>query len=60
MRKVYLTNLDIRQQILDKNIYYYELAERIGISPYTLSIWLRTEPIDARRRDIIQYALNTF
>lgn len=59
MKKVYLTNLDIRQQIIDKDIYYYQLADRIGISPYTLSMWLKN-PLDAKHRDIVQFALDTF
>ena len=46
-----LTNLDLRQRIKQAGITHWQLAERAGISPATLSIWLRQElrPMDPRR-----------
>lgn len=38
-----MTNMKIRQAIARHRLKYYEVAEACGISPYTLSIWLRKE-----------------
>lgn len=38
-----MKNKVIRQQIAAAGIPYWRLAEKIGISPGTLSVWLRHE-----------------
>lgn len=38
-----MANLEIRMEMYEAGIKHYELAEKIGISPFTLSVWLRTE-----------------
>jgi hypothetical protein len=59
MMQMNFTNMDIREQIANKHIYYYELADAIGISPYTLSVWLRTE-LTPDRKARVQKALASF
>lgn len=43
-----MANLEIRMEMYKAGIKHYELAEKIGISPYTLSVWLRNELTDER------------
>lgn len=38
-----MKNEKIRKAIMRAGLKYWEVAEAIGISPYTLSIWLRRE-----------------
>lgn len=38
-----MKNEKIRQEILKNRIKYYEVAEVLGISPGTFSVWLRNE-----------------
>lgn len=47
------TNMDIRQLISERGIYYYQLAERLGIAPTTLSVRLRHELSQEQRQQII-------
>jgi hypothetical protein len=47
-----MKNLKIRQKMLINNIKGYELAEVIGISYSTMSVWLRTELNDERRKRV--------
>jgi len=38
-----MKNLDVRAAISQSRFRHYEVSAAIGISEYTLSIWLRTE-----------------
>lgn len=38
-----MANSEVRQAIARARIRHYELAQKIGISAFTLSVWLRTE-----------------
>ena len=38
-----MKNEKIRQEILKNRLKYYEVAEVLGISPGTFSVWLRNE-----------------
>lgn len=57
--RMYFENLEIRQMISDKKIFYYELADKMGISPYTLSIWLR-HPLSKDQKQKVLDALASF
>lgn len=49
-------NIEIRKAIVGARLRYYEVAEAIGISPYTLSVWLRTE-LSGERLERVQAAI---
>lgn len=44
-------NRDVRERINRLGITHWQLAEKIGISPTTLSVWMRMplKPMDPRR-----------
>lgn len=48
-----MSNKQIRQIIKKKRLRHYEVAKEIGISPYTLSVWLRYELSDTPGRERI-------
>ncbi|WP_442774072.1 hypothetical protein [Lactococcus hircilactis] len=52
-----MKNIKIRQKMLINNIKGYELAEVIGISYSTMSVWLRTE-LNKERRERVEKALD--
>lgn len=52
-------NMDIRLEIADKHVYYYEVAEKIGISNYTFSVWMR-QPLTPDRMARVKKALASF
>jgi DNA-binding Xre family transcriptional regulator len=56
---MYYENLEVRQMIADKKVFYYELADKMGISPYTLSIWLR-HPLNKDQKQKVLDALASF
>lgn len=48
-------NEDLRIQIMQRGLFYWQVAKRVGISPTTLTVWLR-DPLpqeDPRRKQII-------
>lgn len=46
-----MKNMEIRQAISAKRIRHYEVAQVMRISPYTLSVWLRTDlPPDKKEK----------
>lgn len=51
-----MSNIEIRQKMLTRNIKSYELAAGIGIFPSTLSVWLRTE-LNNERQERVEKAL---
>ena len=52
-------NIEIREQIEKKRIRYYEIAEKVGITAVTLSVWLQTE-LTPERRERVQKAIDSF
>lgn len=38
-----MMNLEIRQKIKESRLRHYEVAQQMGMSEYTLSVWLRKE-----------------
>jgi predicted XRE-type DNA-binding protein len=49
-----MKNHDVRQLIKRNRFRHYEVAHELGISEYTLSVWLRTELLEARKAQVIQ------
>lgn len=47
-------NLDIRDALKKNNIRHWELADALGISQYTLCVWLRRELPDDRKSQIFK------
>lgn len=54
-----MNNIEIREQIEKKRIRYYEIAEKVGITAVTLSVWLQTE-LTPERRERVQKAIDSF
>lgn len=50
-------NNEIREILKEHNIPHYKLAKAIGISSWTLSVWLRDE-LNEERKARIDEALN--
>lgn len=48
------TNSDIRALIYRNGLRHWEVAEKIGISNSTLSVWLRKELPDDKRKRVEQ------
>ena len=48
-------NRDVREKIDRLGITHWQLADRVGISPTTLSVWMRTplKPMDPRRTRLL-------
>lgn len=51
-------NNDVRKLMRTLDLKQWQVAEAIGISPYTLSVWLRYE-LSPERRKRIQDAIST-
>jgi len=49
-----VANLEIREAIEKKRLKHYEVAQSLGISPYTLSVWLRTELSAEQKKKILK------
>lgn len=52
-----MTNIELRQAIKANRLYHYEIAEELGISEYTLCVWLRHE-LDPEHRRRVEDAIN--
>ena len=46
-------NTDIREILKEKRVYYWEVAEVLGIHPSTFTAWLRHELSEDRRTKIM-------
>lgn len=51
-----MANLAIRQEMYKAGVKHYEVAKEIGISPFTLSVWLRDE-LDGERLERVTTAI---
>ena len=48
-----MNNEKIRELIQKKRFKYYEVAQRIGITNTTFSVWLRTPLSDERKKRVL-------
>ena len=48
-----MNNLEVRIMIMEHNLKYYQVAEALGVSPYTFTIWLRKELSPERKTRVI-------
>ena len=53
-----MANLGIRQEIDKAGLKHYEIAKEIGISSFTLSVWLRDD-LDGERLDRVSEAIES-
>lgn len=51
-------NLEVRKMIADRKLFYYEIADAIGISAYTFSVWLRKEMPEEKRKLVMDAIYN--
>lgn len=51
-------NENIRNEIQESGLTYWQVAEEVGIASTTLSVWLRT-PLNSSRLSRINAALNS-
>jgi len=49
-------NQEIRATIRNSRLRHYEVAEAAGVSPYTLSVWLRSE-MPKEKKDVVNGAI---
>lgn len=50
-------NTEIRNKIESNRIFYWEVAEKVGIAQSNLSVWLRT-PMSAERKKRVEKAID--
>lgn len=53
-----LNNMEVRKQIEQKRLRYYEVAEAAGIAAQTFSVWMRTE-LTPERKERVQKAIDS-
>lgn len=53
------TNQEVRELIKKRRLHYYEVAEALGISHWTLSLWLRKE-LEPEKKEKILKAINDY
>ena len=53
-----MNNREIRTAIFESNLKKYEIANKIGITPFTLSHWLQTE-MDTEKKSIVLKAIDS-
>ena len=49
-------NKDIRAEIDDAGLKYWQVAGKIGVHPTTFTVWLRT-PLDDAKQDKVREAI---
>lgn len=49
-------NKDIRAEIDDAGLKYWQVAQQVGVHPTTFTVWLRT-PLDDTKQDKIEEAI---
>ena len=47
-------NMEIRKKIIEKGLFYYQIAKRLGVSDITFSRWMREELSEARKQRILE------
>lgn len=48
-----MTNTEIKELIRKNRLYGYEVAERVGITEFTLCRWFRKEMTDEQKEKVI-------
>lgn len=48
------SNQRIRNAMADSGMYYWELADRLGVTPWTLTVWMRHEMPEEKQERILQ------
>jgi hypothetical protein len=51
-----MANAEIRMEIISNGLKHWQVAEAAGISPYTLSVWLRHD-LSGERLERVQSAV---
>lgn len=46
-------NMEIRKKIIEKGLFYYQIAKRLGVSDITFSRWMREELSEPRKQRIL-------
>lgn len=54
MEETTKANQKIRKAVKDSGVYYWQIAERLGITCWTLSVWMRHEMPEAKQERILQ------
>ena len=49
-----MKNLEIRMKIKESRFCHYEIAQQMGISEYTLCVWLRNELSEEKKKNILK------
>ena len=49
-----MANADIRNAIKKKNVYQYQVAEKLGVTEWTLVRWLRKEVPEELKQKILK------
>lgn len=48
-----MNNTEIRNLIKKYRLYFYEVAEKVGITEYTLSRWMRKELSETQKQRVL-------
>lgn len=51
-----MNNREVRMAIFESNLKKYEIANKLGVTPFTLSHWLQTE-MDTERKQMVLRAI---
>lgn len=51
-----MNNREVRVAIFESNLKKYEIANKLGVTPFTLSHWLQTE-MDTERKQMVLRAI---
>ena len=49
-----MENIEIRQLIEKNSFKHYQVAQEIGISSFTFSVWMRTPLTEMRKRQVVE------
>lgn len=49
-----MPNIEIRQAMLQSGLRHWQVAQAIGITPYTFSVWLRQELTETRLKRVTE------
>lgn len=47
-------NIEIRKKIIEKGLFNYQIAKKLGVSDITFSRWMREELSEARKQRILK------
>ncbi len=48
------TNLDLRNKIVEYNLFYYEVADVLNMKPSNFSVMLKTQLTELKRNKILE------